>query len=76
MYRAIEQFADLQDDKYIYEIGMIYPRKGSDPSDERIKELAGSENKVGKPVIQYFDDPKKPEKQEESKPKKDKKQKK
>lgn len=71
MYRAVEQFADLQDNKYIYELGMIYPRKGYDPTDERIKELAGSENKVGKPVIEYFDDP-----VQESKPKQNKKQKK
>lgn len=75
MYRAVEQFADLQDDKYIYEIGMIYPRKGLNPSDERIKELASSENKVGKPVIEFFADPE-PVKQEESKPKKEKSRKK
>ena len=75
MYRAVEQFADLQDDKYIYEIGMIYPRKGFNPSDERIKELASSENKVGKPVIEFFADPA-PVKQEESKPKKEKSRKK
>ena len=75
MYRAVEQFADLQDDKYIYEIGMIYPRKGLNPSDERIKELAGSENKVGKPVIEFFAAPA-PVKQEESKPKKEKSRKK
>lgn len=75
MYRAVEQFADLQDDKYIYEIGMIYPRKGLNPSDERIKELASSENKVGKPVIEFFADPA-PVKQEESKPKKEKSRKK
>lgn len=73
MYRAVEQFADLRDDKYIYEIGMIYPRKGHNPSDERIKELASSENKVGKPVIEFFADPE--PKQEDSKPKKDKKKK-
>lgn len=75
MYRAVEQFADLQDGKYIYEIGMIYPRKGHNPSDERIKELASSENKVGKPVIEFFADPA-PVKQEESKPKKEKSRKK
>ncbi|MBQ5825222.1 MAG: hypothetical protein IIW48_10515 [Clostridia bacterium] len=75
MYRAVEQFADLQDDKYIYEIGMIYPRKGHNPSDERIKELASSENKVGRPVIEFFADPD-PVKQEESRPKREKKQKK
>lgn len=73
MYRVVEQFADLQDDKYIYEIGMIYPRKGHNPSDERIKELTSSENKVGKPVIEFFADPE--PKQEDSKPKKDKKKK-
>jgi hypothetical protein len=73
MYRAIEKFADLEDDKYIYDIGMIYPRKGYDPSEERVKELSGSENAVGKPVIEFFADPE--SKQEDSKPKKDKKKK-
>lgn len=75
MYRAIEKFADLEDDKYIYDIGMIYPRKGYDPSEERVKELSGSENTVGKPVIEFFADPE-PVKQEESKPKKEKSRKK
>ena len=75
MYRAVERFADIEDEKYIYDVGMIYPRKGLNPSDERIKELAGSENKVGKPVIEFFEDPK-PVKQEESKPKKEKSRKK
>lgn len=73
MYRAIEKFADLEDDKYIYDIGMIYPRKGYDPSEERVKELTGSENAVRKPVIEFFADPE--PKQEDSKPKKDKKKK-
>ena len=71
MYRAIEQFADLQDGNYIYGIGEIYPRKGHSPTEERLKELSGTENKVGKPVIQYFDDP-----VEEENKQKNKKQKK
>lgn len=57
MYRAIERFADLEDDKFIYDLGMIYPRKGYEPTDERLKELSGSDNKVGKPVIEFFEDP-------------------
>lgn len=75
MYRAVERFADLEDEKYIYDVGMIYPRKGLNPSDERIKELAGSENKVGKPVIEFFEDPKPLKQEEESKPKNKKKKK-
>lgn len=72
MYRVIEQFADLQDDKYVYELGMIYPRKGYTPTEDRMKELSGTDNKIGKPVIQYFDDPVKTD----EKPKNNKKQKK
>lgn len=72
MYRAIERFADLEDGKHIYGIGEPFPRKGYEPTDERLKELSGSDNKVGKPVIQYFDDPK----VETSRPDSKKKQKK
>ena len=52
MYRVISRFADLSDFSHIYEVGDSYPRKGLSPSPERIAELMGSKNKVGKPLIE------------------------
>lgn len=51
MYKVICRFADLKDDNHIYEIGDKYPRKGSEPSEERIAELSGHDNKIGEPLI-------------------------
>lgn len=51
MYKAIERFKDLKDDGFVYETGDRYPRKGKRVSKARIAELAGSENKRGRPVI-------------------------
>lgn len=52
MYKVIIRFADLTDKNHIYEVGDAYPRDGFEVSDERISELLGSGNKVGKPVIE------------------------
>lgn len=60
MYKVIYKFADLEDDSYVYEVGDTYPRKGLDPTDERIGELSGSENKIGKPLIEKVKQAKKP----------------
>lgn len=51
MYKVIKYFTDLQDDGYAYNVGDTYPRKGLNPSEERIAELSGSENKQGVPLI-------------------------
>lgn len=51
MYKVLCSFADLKDDKYIYAVGDTYPREGYEPDKERIKELCGSENAFGKPII-------------------------
>lgn len=51
MYEVIKGFMDLQDDNYLYEVGQTYPRTGYKPTDERIAELSGSNNKRGKPLI-------------------------
>ena len=69
MYKVICRFADLKDDNHVYEVGDIYPREGSDPSFDRIRELAGSENKIGQPLIEEI----KEEPIKEPKPKKRKK---
>lgn len=51
-YKAIERFKDLKDDRYLYEVGDKYPRKGKRVSKARIAELLGSDNKRGRPVIE------------------------
>ena len=64
MYKVIKAFHDLQDSKdtkngkiyHEYKVGDVFPRDGSKASDERIKELAGSANKRGVPLIKLVDD--------------------
>lgn len=51
MYRVLIDFADLQDEKYIYTAGDAYPREGYEPTEERIAELSGNENAFGQPII-------------------------
>lgn len=51
MYKAVVYFTDLQDDRYAYNPGDVFPREGLKVSAERIAELAGSNNKRGYPVI-------------------------
>lgn len=50
-YIVLMRFADLQDDNRIYEAGAKYPRPGFDVTPERLAELAGSDNRVGRPLI-------------------------
>ncbi len=64
MYKAIERFHDLQDSKktksgvvyHEYNVGDTFPRKGKDVSEERIQELAGSDNKRGVPLIELVEE--------------------
>ena len=58
MYKVIVRFADLQDKSHIYEVGDDYPRKGLDPTFERIRELASDKNKIGVPLIEEVEKPK------------------
>ena len=51
MYKVVYSFADMQDDNYIYSVGDDYPRKGYIPTPERVEELAGGANKIGRPLI-------------------------
>ena len=55
-YKAKEHFTDLQDNNYAYNVGDTFPRVGLDVSEERLKELAGSDNKRGRPVIEAIPD--------------------
>lgn len=50
-YKALTRFADLKDGNRIYEAGDTYPRLGLNVTPERIAELAGSDNRMGYPLI-------------------------
>lgn len=58
MYKALTTFADLQDNKYIYHEGDIYPRDGVFVSDARLKELSTNNNATGRALIVKADEPK------------------
>ena len=62
MFRVIKNFTDMQDNNFAYQVGDEYPRKGLSVLPSRIKELAGSKNRQGQPLIEEI-----PEKMEESK---------
>ena len=66
MYKVIKHFTDMQDNNFAYNVGDEFPRKGMSVLPSRIKELAGSKNRQGCPLIEEI-----PEKVEE--PKKEKK---
>lgn len=55
-YKAKEHFTDLQDNNFSYNVGDIFPRSGYDVSEERIAELASSDNLRGRPVIEAIPD--------------------
>ena len=56
MYKVIKAFTDLQDNRYGYKVGDVYPREGYEPSAERIAELSGSNNLQRKPLIQLVEE--------------------
>ncbi|AMG40627.1 TPA: hypothetical protein PDB24_002259 [Staphylococcus aureus] len=49
-------FTDLEDNRHVYMKGHVYPRKGYDPTNERIKSLASVENKRNEQMIYVVDD--------------------
>lgn len=55
MYKVIHQFLDLQDENHHYKVGDAYPRNGKRASIKRVEELSGSENKIGKPLIEKIE---------------------
>lgn len=50
-YKVLHYFEDLQDQDHAYEPGEEFPRPGLTVSKARFKELAGSDNKQGRPLI-------------------------
>lgn len=76
---VVYPFYDLEDEtKHVYTIGDIYPRSGQKVSEERVKELSTSNNKIGRPLImlETSKEENKEENKEEKAPKKEKKEKK
>lgn len=59
MFKVIHDFKDLQDNDFVYKVGDVYPREGSEQSEERIAELSGDQNKIGSPLIEKVKQPKK-----------------
>lgn len=51
MYKVLRYFTDTQDENHAYHTGDTFPRGGVVVSDERVAELAGSNNKRGLPLI-------------------------
>ena len=51
-YKVIKLFTDLHDNDYLYNVGDTFPRKGITVTEERLAELAGSNNKQHTPLIE------------------------
>lgn len=50
-YQVIKDFMDMKDGNHMYKAGDTYPRDGSNPTEERIAELAGSDNRQKQSLI-------------------------
>lgn len=55
-YEVIHYFTDLQDFDHPYRVGDTFPRSGMRVSEERLKELSGSNNKQRKPLIKAVEE--------------------
>lgn len=60
MYEVIHYFTDLQDFDHPYNVGDIFPRSGLKVSEERLKELSGSNNRQKKPLIKLIGEAEEP----------------
>ena len=52
MYRVIVEFYDLTDGDRKYRVGDNFPRPGFSVSEERLTELSGDNNRLGRPLIE------------------------
>ena len=68
MYKVIVPFADACDDGHVYLTGDTYPRKGFEPTAERVIELASTANGRGFPVIEKVVKPVKQDNKTEAEP--------
>ena len=51
MYEVIYKFADMQDNKHVYNVGDKFPYDDKQVDSKRIKELSSKANRIGKPLI-------------------------
>ena len=51
-YKTTVRFKDSQDKNRVYNIGDKFPATKRKVSEERLDELSGDSNKLGKPVIE------------------------
>lgn len=56
MYKVLEYFTDLQDNGYAYKGGDTYPRKGYEPTTERIEMLSTDKNVRKRPLIEAIEE--------------------
>lgn len=56
MYKVIKHFVDLQDSNHPYYAGDEFPRSGVEVTEERIAELAGSNNLQKTPLIRLVEE--------------------
>ena len=59
MYKVIKFFTDLEDNDHPYNVGDTFPRKGMSVMPSRLRELSGSDNRQGVPLIEEVAEPKK-----------------
>jgi hypothetical protein len=57
-YKVVKYFTDLKDNNHAYHPGDSFPRDGAIASEGRIKELAGTTNRRGVPLIEEVVEPK------------------
>ena len=58
MYRVIEYFEDLQDNRQPYNVGDVFPKGNKKVTKERLNELATDKNRRHIPLIEKVEEPK------------------
>lgn len=58
MCKVVKAFIDLQDNNHYYHEGDNFPRDGVDASDDRIAELASTDNRCGVVLIEVLQEAK------------------
>ena len=58
MYRVIEYFEDLQDNRQPYNVGDVFPKGDKKVTKERLNELATDKNRRHIPLIEKVEEPK------------------
>lgn len=58
MYRVIEYFEDLQDNRQPYNVGDVFPKGDKKVTKKRLEELATDKNRRHIPLIEKVEEPK------------------